>query len=1073
MTRNRFFDTIKSHLVIILAFVLVFSFSLFCFTACGKNNDDDKSYTKVEHDESILKNGSFEFGSAELEIDEYPQTTVTGWSRAVDNGAYSSKVDSGIIDTSEKGWSALMSTLYDDSDFLSFVADKYGFDKNDIFNEIKAENPDAKTSEINAMVKDRILNGYNDGTQDIKYFGNLVNPGTHDGKDSKVYMLNNYRTSAYLGYGTAQKLTSSTTIDMEAGSYAKISFWVKVQNFTGYNKAGANVRLVNKFNSVAQDEYALYGITDTEWTKYTLYVKADDTYSCSLQVVLGFGFGNGSSTAAADYAEGTAYFDDVVYEVIDEATFNNEAGIKAEATIMNFSATASTDKIFVNAKELTDANKVPFYSMDFDASVSEYYPDYIETFNLSDATIEQGLTYSHVTGTAETILGAQNVNKGTVSTLNNEITVSGIKNLAYNLKLSSSKFVVPAESYILLSFKIKNDLGNFDTNGINVFVNDFVGTTENAPVKAVTSNVSGEETEYSILIKNNFPELDKKGLYIKERTFALTIYIGPYDLSQNLVASDFATGDVTISDFKIATGKTYEFERTNYVKDGDNVVSYVISSSNKTENYGLYTFLASKANSTVSLYAGESANYTAPTNTTFTVSSDSSEYGTIVSAPAKVSGYTGIVSKHSYIDSSSTIYDIDTLSGNIDGESHAGVINTKYLDNYTDNLNGLDGLKTALNHTGNTDIQPIMIYNSAKSSYGYIGKSITTPSGSSNVVSLDVRVVGDAKAYIYLVATDNAEKEVMSINVLSNTDGFNDITPTTPVNKKLMLEITSDMMNKTGEKQGWLTVTFYLATGTLAKEYRLEMWNGGRDGSTETASEGYVFFDNIVTSKTFNEPTMEEAFSSPDSILYNLTNAVLYKRPLDAKEIAFNNKQTNPENKISYDAKYIWAENDSTIYAIYNSIEPIPVEPAVEDDDEHEGAGCTATTDPSTFWMSFSSIVLAAALLLALVMLIVKRIRERNKANKSDAKSYYKVTSRYKEKPTKKELKKAKKQFIDTDEEPVVDEDPVADEVIEEEIVEEVLDESTKQDESEEQTLDDYVYGEVESFGNEENNDAE
>ena len=143
------------------------------------------------------------------------------------------------------------------------------------------------------------------------------------------------------------------------------------------------------------------------------------------------------------------------------------------------------------------------------------------------------------------------------------------------------------------------------------------------------------------------------------------------------------------------------------------------------------------------------------------------------------------------------------------------------------------------------------------------------------------------------------------------------------------------------------------------------------------------------------------------------------------------------------------------VYAIFNTIDPSIVDPydSLEDDETTTESGCTATTDPSTFWLSFSSILLGSVLLLALIALIVKNYRRRRLANVNDAKVHYQVKSRINYQ--KKEANK-KEQSINTSKEEVEDN------------IEEVLEQPEEINNSEEETLDSYVYGEVQDFGSEE-----
>ena len=53
---------------------------------------------------------------------------------------------------------------------------------------------------------------------------------------------------------------------------------------------------------------------------------------------------------------------------------------------------------------------------------------------------------------------------------------------------------------------------------------------------------------------------------------------------------------------------------------------------------------------------------------------------------------------------------------------------------------------------------------------------------------------------------------------------------------------TSEMIVEgTGE---WVTVNFYVHTGNTAKNYRLEVWSGSREGDVTNPKDSYVFFDN-------------------------------------------------------------------------------------------------------------------------------------------------------------------------------------------------------------------------------------
>ena len=159
-----------------------------------------------------------------------------------------------------------------------------------------------------------------------------------------------------------------------------------------------------------------------------------------------------------------------------------------------------------------------------------------------------------------------------------------------------------------------------------------------------------------------------------------------------------------------------------------------------------------------------------------------------------------------------------------------------------------------------------MIYNATASSYGYVGKNLSIAQSAYALISLKIRVVGDAKASIYLVDVSSAAKDVMSINFKNNTTGYNYITDGVEHSYDLAFEnITADMMETTGASKGWLTLTFYVGAGNTAKNFRLEMWNGSRTGDIN--SQGFVFINDITITTT-------DAFKEPTDWL-NLDNSVL------------------------------------------------------------------------------------------------------------------------------------------------------------------------------------------------------
>lgn len=1034
MTRNNYSTANKFKYFLTLIVISLLCFTLFFISACSEEETSTKTtpnYSYTETDDGIIKNASFVYGTYSTKLSSYPKTSLTGWTLTK-----SSASKSGVIDVSEDGWAELVNTLASDSGIRGFIQDKIGFNDSTIRELIKAqEGYDQSKTPTSAEIKEYIVKHYlfdKDATGNTEYVFN--NPGTHaNDLDTKVYMLNNYKASNQIGRGTVQKLTSSSEIVLNKGEYAEISVWVKTENLNTKNNqnVGANIRISNSFNGTAQNDFGIFDIKDTEWTKYTFYVQADEVYETKFTLVLGLGYDQ-------DYAEGTVYFDDITVKHLtkDEfaaITINNTYNLKYNADKDSNSNLIKADTLIASGAQTV----FPLYNMSIDVlnggipNVTSA-PNYINTlpYNINsknfyptksnEGTLD-GSRFGNATATLKT--DANDIPYGITNYL--DIDINGA---SYTLKIDNNgqNFKLGSEKYTNITFFLKNQLNDFYSTNITVNVVDIYNTIQVRRESIVTiSEVNDEWTKYNVLVKNNFD----RNVYTTEREFFIEIIVGPTNVKVD-TAYSFAYGNVYISTPYTASGYTFEFEDEN--------------SEKTTPYYEYYELFSATANGTTPLYAGYSADYTAdetnPDTYSFTVKS--SDLGNILTSPAIPDGYTGINSNHFYI----TGNEEDGVA--INTNKKAGLVNTKYLSTFNSEA------ATALNHTGETSIQPLMIYTN-NDSYGYIGKNYNISASSYAKISVKVRVASEnAKAYIYLVDTSETIKKVMTFNEFKvNTDGYNTINGETIAEKKLQFVVNSNMMSD----DGWLTVEFYVATGATAKNFRVEMWNGSRDGSEK--STGYVFFNdvNVSTSSAFTEASRwQDADTTSGNPLFGQEfadgNLFLYKRVLTTLENEYNADDERTGEIVSYKPTYIWAQNDSLIYAIYNTIDPVEVDPYDnEPSKEDTSSNDTVVTDPSTFWLSFSTILLAVALVLAIVMLFIKNIRRRRKANASDAKSHYTVTSRTKkQKParSKKERKNEDDEEIETIEEPILESD-----------------DSEDNDSNKEQTLDSYVYGDVQDFG--------
>ena len=1007
---NKFLSKAFKSIIVFLSVLCLFCACAFA-VACGNSSDTDSgssdapTYTYNETDTENISNALFKYGTYDKTDDDFPMTSLTGWTRSVDNSAYSSSVDSGVISVANSdAWDNVFDKLYAKSDFVKVYENKYP--------DIKDKSDEEKKADIK---------------------GYFSNPDVRDcaedpAEDKFIYMLNNFTTST-LNTGTAQKLRSSSSVSVKKGEIYKVSVWVYTNIISaGGNNQGANIRFTNAVNGNSQAEFRIDKInTDKTWKEYTVYFVAHEDYDCTFTLTLGLGYGNGKNDATEDYVMGTAFFDDVKVEKVDalptDVTFTDDVNSK------NLSF-GSSKPISLNGT----ANNVFKYDMNFDTD---------DFFTAATADVTE--------------------------TLNNETKTVIINNGGANFTITTDD-EENYEKYLLVSFKLQNKLDKLGSTDITVNVVDIFGSEEETR-KAVatfsTVNDGDEFTDCYILVRNNF-----KG---QTREFYLEIVIGPTDTSSVTALSEYATGTVTIKDIKYSNGTDYN--------------GYVSSEKydDKTDDpkYKLYSFFNSNADATVALYAGYEADYSEHHHDSFTLTPAKSNIGEITAHPTAVSGYDGITADHFYVKNGSTVTAINDRTAFTE-EGYAGLINTKYLDTaaYTAGDANLSGKLAGL-YTDEDNIQPIVIYNNYAENkdnhYGYVGAQQTVSASAYAKVTVKLKVFDDAKAYIYLVDTSKNEKTVMQfIDFTVNTaDGLKNAaigTPYTAADHTFMLKVGSDA--EVGDDK-WVEVNFYIATGATEKAFRVEVWNGGRDGSDNTASKGYVIVNSISvsTSSAFTEPTSwQVALDGPtggplsgetiSSFSGNGNALIAYTRELTDKEKEFNNEY--PDKAVSYEPTYVWANNAHIIYAVFNTIDPVEHNPYDDITPEEEGSGCAANSDPSAFWMSFSTILLAVVLVGAIVALFIKRYAAKRRANKSDAVSQYKVKSRSETQKAINKAKAAKEKKSEIAEEPTEDADATETET-EEPIVS--PDESaTENTENAENAGDDteqtgYVYGEVQDFG--------
>ena len=959
------------------------------FVACSSEDEteeDTKTYSYTEEDTENISNGLFAYDTTGKTESDYPITSPTGWSRTTDNSAATSGVTSGVINV--ESWDAIFDKIYSNNTFSKFCQNQFPTEfKDSDGNDIPAE-----TSKASISTKFKPTKYSNDA-------------------DNYMFMLNNYSTTYE---GTAQKVTSSSTVSVKKGEIYEISLWVKAIIFDAFETgAGANVRITPTVDGKSQADFQINKIAKNDWQKYTVYFVADDTYDCSFKITLGLGYGNGSQDNMNGYVEGTVFFDDVTLKKVDALP---------------------TDVSFVDG---TNQKTLVYGSEDAYALSGATEKTFAFNATFATDTTDAFFTYND---DSETTLIVKN------TTEKDDRTVI--------IKNAGSDFVITTpnednyEKFAIVSFKLLNKLDKLGSTDITVNVVDkFGAVTETRKAVATFSDVSDDYIDCYILIKNNFKN--------QTRNFYLEIVVGPETLSQYV--NDNASGTVKVKEIKFASGF---------------ISSEQYADKEKDVNYKLYSFYSAKANGTTALYAGYEEDYSEHNHSSsFSLTPTSGSIGKIVSDPTAVKDYSGITTDHVYVKEDSEVYAINERLSFTGTNGYAGLINTKYSANYPAEL------MTALTGLYDDDIQPLVIYNKTADNYGFIGAQQTVSASDYAKVTLKLKVSGDAKAYIYLVDTSDKTKQVLTFADFTVNTEFG--IANASINKKSYTagehkyELVIDKDSPVGT-DNWVEVNFYLATGATEKNFRVEIWNGDRTGAVK--SQGYVIVNSIdvSTSGAFSEPSAWTlAFDESTSPLLNRINdydeLIAYTRELTDTEKQFNEEY--PDKAVSYKTSYIWADGETFVYGVYNTIDPVETNPYDSIEEEEEG-GCAAESDPSTFWLSFSSIVLAAVLILAIIALFVKNLRAKRKSTKSDVKAQYKVKSRTEAQKAIKQAKEKQAKKVEEPAEKVEDVTETAEEAeeVSESTPETAENEEITETENTETNGDDteqtgYVYGEVQDFG--------
>ncbi len=977
---KKLFITMISFL---LAFCLVFTCA--CNDDTGDDDDDDDTTQETTiSDYQTLNNGDFEFYTSDSTV--YPYSSSVKWTRSNDSdksSAPTSSYNSGIINVSSSAYQSLA-------------------DKNKPLDSANS----TEDNKVYLNPQTPYYYGLIENKYDEEDEESLVNPNT---SGTKILMIHN-KLDSTPNHGTAQYFTSSTTLTVPKSGYAKFSVWVKTQdlvsNMTQDDKFGAYFLLENTVNSKSYNDIIFNNInTNGEWALFETYIKGDELFDATFKVVFGLGQGNG--TNHSKFVEGFAYFDNATFETFTKQEFN---ALTLPTQVYNVKSDSEYDidlsgLTYVDngdAKEY-NAQNVAFYSK------NSYVLNYNFIPNYSPATMANANSaYNQNVLSAGNNYDLSNGNKIGAGSLNDVKTTlsQASQNALTNIETELDKvnpnliyfdfvnastanhtidnLVIAPKTYVRYSFYSKIKINNSSANKFKVEIID--NTNQNDVKKSSAFSAIGT-TDVS---DGEFGSWIKYDIYIANVTdqnvnYALRFTFGLDDgkIAQN---AELTKGYAFIADLK----------------------SYTTANEEEFEEYDeLYTALTTSSTLYKTSLLGNYSNYNededeSETADSYFINVDLSQQFEITKNP---------------VTNINTEYKVDGISQ----DTVYGIINTKYVDNYTKNVGDKAYLKDTL--AGEENLQLLMLNNLTANTNSYIETYKENLAEDSVLkIAIILAVTGDSKAYVNLLAkNDEGEYEVATISGNDNV-----------WTEQITASTTSTTITKLGQK--FVTLMLYVATGNRGFDYKLQVGNEG---------QGAVYIKSIaaVTSTVDNFFTERYAYTDDYADVEGLEFVEKEYTRLPATVTSLDENGKEVESIRTFEPYTVFAGNELCKFVDYatidieNTIDETNVETEEEEEEETDETNPVYVT-PRSVALEIISIIISVVLLGVLITVSIRNAvkNRRNKINRT--KTYYSRDTRDKALNAISQKKQQINVDDDTEEydysaaEQVSDEDNVTEEII-------------------------------------------
>ncbi|MBO7377873.1 MAG: hypothetical protein J6U35_03250, partial [Clostridia bacterium] len=330
------------------------------------------------------------------------------------------------------------------------------------------------------------------------------------------------------------------------------------------------------------------------------------------------------------------------------------------------------------------------------------------------------------------------------------------------------------------------------------------------------------------------------------------------------------------------------------------------------------------------------------------------------------------------------------------GNGNSGVFNTEYLDKIENaelkaNLQILadaDNMYDGVNEY----LQALAIGDAT----GYYTGKNTLSANSLAKVSVKLATIGGATAYVNVLDRDTVPEGGAGYNIL--TIAKDDV----KANTELANDIVFSKAVSTADVK-WVTVTFYIASGSKAIDFGVEVWNGERFSGE---AEGVVIVDSITVSTTASETfkDIKETAEDDGADFTDLTfDYAVYRYNAENKEeqitTEVGGEEDYPVYSVYANVGLMFESETDDSYTLYGNVLATNYEDKVYitvsgDDEEEDTDSSSDSEDPNALpsevrWLAISSIVLAIVLILVLIAVVVRLIVKKASAKRDVTVSYY------------------------------------------------------------------------------------